>query len=112
MSEPISVAKVGDIAEDEAIVVPKERLGTIEDVAVFFSGGAYSALDDTCTHERTSLATGWIEDGVVECPLHAARFCLRDGKVLSLPATRDVATHEVVVDGDDVRVVPNPDRLA
>ncbi len=52
--------------------------------------GTYYALDDTCSHEDASLAEGWIEAGEVECPLHATRFCLRDGKPMCLPATKPV----------------------
>lgn len=112
MAEGIPVAKVGEIGDDEAIVVPRIRTGTYDDIAVFNSGGEYFALDDTCSHEEASLADGWIEDGTVECPLHAARFCLKDGEAMSLPATSGVAVHEVVVDGDDILVIPNPERIA
>lgn len=80
MSEAIPVAKVGEIGEDEAIVVPRAVAGTVDDIGVFYSGGEYFAIDNTCTHEDASLATGWIEDGTVECPLHASVFCLRDGR--------------------------------
>jgi len=112
MTQPIKVARVGDIPDGEGITVPKQTTGTVDDIAVFNDGGSYFALDDTCTHEETSLAEGWVEDGTVECPLHSAKFCLRDGSVLCLPATRPVAAHEVVVEGDDILVIPNESRLA
>jgi len=108
----LAVAKVGEIGEDEAIVVPRATAGTLDDIAVVYSGGEYFAIDNTCTHEEASLAEGWIEDGVVECPLHASGFCLRDGKVQTPPATRDVAVHEVRVDGDEILLTPNPARRA
>jgi 3-phenylpropionate/trans-cinnamate dioxygenase ferredoxin subunit len=42
------------------------------------------------------MADGYIEDDcTVECPLHAARFCLRTGKALSQPAYIDLATYPV-----------------
>lgn len=107
-----TVGKIGDIDEDEALVVPRESIGTQDDVAVIFSGGTYYAIDDTCTHERASLAEGWIEDGCVECPLHSAQFRLSDGVPLCLPATRPVATHTIEIDGDDLVLTPNPERLA
>jgi 3-phenylpropionate/trans-cinnamate dioxygenase ferredoxin subunit len=112
MTEGIVVAQVDDIPDGEAIKVDAATIGTVDDVAVFRDGGEFFALDDTCTHETASLSEGWIEDGVVECPLHAGKFCLKDGSVLSMPATVDVACHRVVVSGSDVRVIPNPDRLA
>lgn len=36
---------------------------------------------------------------IVECPRHTEQFCLRNGKVLSLPATVDAAAHKVELDG-------------
>ncbi|WP_010119584.1 non-heme iron oxygenase ferredoxin subunit [Corynebacterium nuruki] len=110
-SQSIVVAHVGDVDEDEGIVIDAAVTGTVGDIALFFDGATYYALDDTCTHETASLADGWVEDGCVECPLHAAKFCLGDGSVQSMPATESVAAHTVVVDGDDIRIIPNPDRL-
>jgi 3-phenylpropionate/trans-cinnamate dioxygenase ferredoxin component len=112
MEDGIVVAQIGDIEEGEAIKIDSSVLGTVDDVAVFNDEGEYFALDDTCTHEKASLSDGWIENGVIECPLHAGKFCLKDGTVLSMPATVDVACHRVLLDGDAIRIIPNPDRLA
>ncbi|MBU4464503.1 MAG: non-heme iron oxygenase ferredoxin subunit [Actinobacteria bacterium] len=111
VAEGIPVAKVGEIAEDEAIVVPRATAGTGDDIAVFYSAGEYSAIDNTCTHEEASLARGWIENGTVECPLHASSFCLRDGKVLGPPAQRGVTAHVITIDGDQLLLIPDPSRL-
>ncbi|WP_460773346.1 non-heme iron oxygenase ferredoxin subunit [Microbacterium sp. GXF7504] len=112
MGNSYTVGKVGDIDEDEAFVVPRDTVGTQDDIAVVFSAGRYFAIDDTCTHERASLAEGWIEDGCVECPLHSAQFRLSDGAALCLPAPRGVAVHTIEVVGDDLVLTPNPERLA
>lgn len=112
MSEGIVVAQVGDIDDGEGIQVEASVLGTVDNVAVFNDGDEYFALDDTCTHETASLADGWVEDGCVECPLHAAKFCLGNGAVQSMPATVDTFAHRVFVEGHNIRVVPHPERLA
>ncbi|KAA9135950.1 Rieske 2Fe-2S domain-containing protein [Microbacterium caowuchunii] len=109
---PIKVGTVGQIAEDEAFVVPREVAGTVDDIAVMFSEGRYFAVDDTCTHEQASLAKGWIEGGCVECPLHSASFRLSDGAALSAPAPTGVATHTIEVVGGALMLTPNPERLA
>lgn len=111
MSAGIVVAQIGDIPEGEGIKIDAAVLGTVDDVAVFNESEEYYALDDTCTHETASLAEGWVEDGCIECPLHAAKFCLSDGKVQSMPATVDVFPHEVVISDSEIRVIPNPQRL-
>ncbi|GAA3213308.1 Rieske 2Fe-2S domain-containing protein [Microbacterium terregens] len=108
----IKVGVVGDIDEDEALVVPRATAGTLDDIAVIFSDGRYFAIDDTCTHEQTSLAEGWIEAGCVECPLHSSTFRLTDGAVLSPPAQRGVVAHTIEVVGEDLMLTPNPERLA
>ncbi|MFF4097411.1 bifunctional 3-phenylpropionate/cinnamic acid dioxygenase ferredoxin subunit [Streptomyces sp. NPDC001834] len=91
----VRVADIGDIEEGEALQVPAERTGHGDAIAVFHEGGAYYALDDTCSHGQASLADGWIEDGQVECPLHSARFCLKSGEPQCMPATLAARTHKV-----------------
>lgn len=112
MSEGVLVARADDVPDGEAIKIDAAVAGTVDDIAIFNDGGEFFALDDTCSHEEASLSEGWIDNGVIECPLHAGKFCLRDGEVLSMPATENVACHRLIVDGDDIRLVPNPDRLA
>lgn len=112
VGESFNVGKIGDIGEDEALVVPRETVGTQDDIAVVYSGGQYFAIDNTCTHEETGLADGWIENGCVECPLHSSSFRLADGAGLSPPAPRGVATHGIEVVGDALMLTPNPERLA
>ena len=111
MSEGVLVAHVGDIPDGEGIQIEASVLGTADNVAVFNDDENYYALDDTCTHETASLAGGWVEDGCVECPLHGAKFCLGNGTVQSMPATVDVFPHRVSIEGDEIWVIPNPERL-
>ena len=87
--------------------------GDHQPVAVYNVDGEFFALDDTCTHEKFALTEGWIDDDVVECALHMAKFCIRTGKVLCLPANRDLTAHAVeVIDGDVWIVILNPNFLA
>ncbi|KJL26602.1 non-heme iron oxygenase ferredoxin subunit [Microbacterium azadirachtae] len=108
----ILVAQTDDIPDGEAIKIDASVTGTVDDIAIFNDDGEFFALDDTCSHEKASLSEGYIEDGVIECPLHAGKFCLRNGDVLSMPATDNVACHRLILDGTDIRLVPNPERLA
>lgn len=108
MSEGIRVAAVDDIDEGSAVTVDAEITGTADDIAVFHSdNGLFYALNDTCTHEEASLAEGWIENDEVECPLHSARFCLRTGEALCLPAIVNSVAHRVEVRDGDVYLYPN-----
>lgn len=88
----ISVGAVSDIPVGDAV-----RVQADVPVAVFNVDGDLYAIDDTCTHQDASLADGWLEGCMVECPLHAACFDLRTGVPSGPPARRPVRTHQVVV---------------
>jgi nitrite reductase/ring-hydroxylating ferredoxin subunit len=66
--------------------------------------GTVYALQDMCGHARAALSRGTLTGHVIECPLHFARFDVRDGKPLGGPMATDVPTYEVRVDGDAVYV--------
>lgn len=113
MSDPIAIGTVDDIGEGEAKVIPADQNGIGEDIAVFHAeDGNFYALNDNCTHETASLADGWIEGTEVECPVHSAKFCLKSGTALCMPATIAVRTHKVEVKDGDVLLFPNVDAMA
>lgn len=97
----VRVAGKGDVAEGAVLGV---RIGD-KDVAIYhLPGGEFCATDNICSHEYALLSDGWLENGCIECPLHAAQFDIRTGKALSAPADLDLAVFEVKIEGDDVLV--------
>ena len=100
MADSVAVAKTRDIP-----------VGAFKPVAVagrqllicHVASGFY-AVDDTCTHDDGPLVHGWLDGHAIECPRHGARFDVRTGKVLCLPAAVDIRSYPVTVDGDDVKV--------
>ena len=107
MSEPIKVATINDIDEEEAIVIDDDVTGYGAPIAIFHTeDDEFYALDDTCSHAVASLADGWIEGNEVECPMHAGKFCLKTGKVLCMPAVEDVKTHKLEIRGEDIYLYP------
>ncbi len=63
--------------------------------------GEFYAFADVCTHDGGPLAEGELQGFTVRCPRHGAKFDIRTGKALTMPATRATVAHEVkVVDGD------------
>ena len=96
----VTVAKVGEIPAGGVKVV---RVGD-QDIAIFHLDGAYHAMDDICTHDGGPLAEGEVDDDVVICPRHGARFSIRTGAALSFPAVTSVDTYPVRVEGDDLLV--------
>jgi 3-phenylpropionate/trans-cinnamate dioxygenase ferredoxin subunit len=73
-------------------------------VVIFHVEGKFFALDDCCTHDGGPLGEGELEGFAVVCPRHGAKFDIRDGRVLSMPATRDTPAHQVKVDAGEVYV--------
>ena len=72
-------------------------------IALFNVGGEFYAINDRCSHGNASMSEGYLEDdATVECPLHAASFCLKTGKALCLPATDPLTTYPVHVEGGDI----------
>ncbi|MCS6803261.1 MAG: non-heme iron oxygenase ferredoxin subunit [Chloroflexota bacterium] len=100
MSEFRPVAKLSQLPDNSVIRVELDG----EAIAVARSNGEVFACQDACTHEEASLSDGDVFDGVIECPLHGARFDLRTGAVKSLPAVTPIAVFEVKIEGDDILV--------
>jgi nitrite reductase/ring-hydroxylating ferredoxin subunit len=75
-----------------------------EEIAIYNVGGEFFATSDVCSHDEASLSDGELFGHVVECPLHGARFDVRTGKPLSLPAVYPVKTFEVRVVDDQLQV--------
>jgi 3-phenylpropionate/trans-cinnamate dioxygenase ferredoxin subunit len=96
----ITVAQTADIPPGEREVFDVEGYY----IAVFNVGGTYSAIEDVCTHDDGPLADGELDGYEIECPRHGARFDIRTGKVLSMPAVIDVPWFPVRVEGDDIQI--------
>jgi 3-phenylpropionate/trans-cinnamate dioxygenase ferredoxin subunit len=73
-------------------------------IAVYRVGEAYYAADDVCTHEFAYLSEGYCEDGIIECPLHQARFDVKSGMPLGPPASTCLGTYRTELVGGMVRV--------
>ncbi len=73
------------------------------------------AIGDTCSHEEYSLAEGEVDDAddcyTVECALHGARFDLRTGAALTLPAVLPVDNFRIWVE-DGIVKLEVPEALA
>jgi nitrite reductase/ring-hydroxylating ferredoxin subunit len=97
----IWVAAVSDVAKGTAI--PVEIMGM--SLAVYhLDDGSVWVTDNICTHAFALLTDGWLEDGVIECPLHAGQFDVRTGKGMGPPIDDDLRTFKVRVDGGAIMI--------
>src|ERR671910_3177130 len=88
MAGPVEVLRTGD-----------QPIGSVTAVRVGPPGGRRPLreqlvrLDDECTHQGGPLGEGdLVDDGVLRCPWHGARFDVRTGEVLDGSAARPART--------------------
>jgi len=73
-------------------------------IVVFNIAGQFFAIGDVCSHDNGPLGEGDLDGEGVICPRHGARFDLRTGKVLALPAVEDIPAYPVQVVGSRIQV--------
>lgn len=106
MTQFYTAAKIGDIAEGAGMAFAiNGRM-----VAVFREDDEYFAIDDLCPHMGASLSPGYVEDGIVTCPWHAWRFCIRQGTWCDNPKI-GIDSFQVRIQGDEIQVAV-PDETA
>jgi naphthalene 1,2-dioxygenase ferredoxin component len=74
-------------------------------LGLFRVGDQFFAVDNLCTHGQALLTEGVLEDGIIECPLHAGQFDVRNGCALAPPAIRDLTSYPVRIDGEAIMVL-------
>ncbi len=76
------------------------------EILVVNCDGEILAMEDRCSHDDGDLADGELDVAAcqIECPRHGARFDLRSGRPLTLPAYEPVDTFPVVLDGDTIKL--------
>lgn len=87
----VPVAKSSEIVEGRARVFQVEDLR----VAICKVGGEVFAVEDVCSHDDGPLGEGRLDGHAIECPRHGARFDIRTGSVLRMPAAFPVRTFPV-----------------
>jgi 3-phenylpropionate/trans-cinnamate dioxygenase ferredoxin subunit len=102
MSEFVPVANVNEIADPGKLLVEiGERL-----VVLIRAAGHFYALDDVCTHDGGPLSDGPLDpqQGTIACPRHGAKFDVKTGAAVSMPATKATKAHDVKLMGEQILV--------
>jgi 3-phenylpropionate/trans-cinnamate dioxygenase ferredoxin subunit len=102
MSDFVAVATTSEIPDPGKLLVEVgERL-----VVLIHAARHYYALDDICTHDGGPLSDGPLDPQTctIACPRHGAKFDIRTGAAVTMPATKPTAAHEVKVEGNQVFV--------
>ena len=57
----------------------------------------YYIIEDVCSHDGQPLTDGPLADCSITCPRHGARFDLKTGEALCMPATKPIRTFNVEI---------------
>ncbi len=104
-TEFVKVADADEVSEGGPQVVQADG----HSIALFRHEGEFHAVDNRCPHMGFPLSKGSVEDGVLTCHWHHARFELNCGDTFD-PFADDVRTYPVEVRDGAVYVQPDPPR--
>jgi len=96
----VPVARLSDVPPGEARVFEAEGVS----LALCNVGGEIYALDNLCTHDDGPLGSGKLQGTAIECPRHGARFDVKTGAVLRMPAAFPVRTYPTRLEGGQILV--------
>ncbi len=99
MTQWVKVEKVEDFSGHVKVIEHDGKL-----IAIYKLPDGYYAIDDVCSHEEASLSEGELENGKIECPMHGARFDIRTGKNLNLPAVLPVKSYPVKLEDGEILI--------
>ncbi len=66
-----------------------------QSIVIFNIAGTLFATGDVCSHDGGPVGDGELEDFEIICPRHGARFDVRTGKAVLLPAVEDIPAYPV-----------------
>ena len=100
MAEFYKVAKIDEVPNGTKKLVEVDFVP----VLIFNVDGEYYAMEDVCTHDGGPLGEGILDGDEIECPRHGARFCVKTGKALCMPAFEDIECFPVKIEDGEILV--------
>ncbi len=94
-------------------IAPASQLGNGErmfveidgqSIVIFNIAGEYFAIGDVCSHDDGPVGDGALDGYAITCPRHGARFDVRNGKVLALPAIVDIPAYPTRVENGNIEL--------
>jgi nitrite reductase/ring-hydroxylating ferredoxin subunit len=100
MAAFVRVANVGDVPPGKMMTVQVNG----QSVVLANVDGTIYAFSGVCSHADGPLGRGKLMGDMVACPFHGGQFEVRTGKAVMPPATDDIPTFEVQIEGEDIKV--------
>lgn len=102
MADWVRVASTADCRENACL---HGVAANGEEIVLVRWNDEFFAMEDRCSHQDYPLSEGEMDDeGRLECVFHGAKFDVRSGKAVQLPAIKPVRTFPVDVRGEDIYV--------
>ena len=102
----VEVAAADEIAEGEVKTYEVEG----ERVAIARAEGQLFAVQNVCSHDDGPLGEGAIEGHCIVCPRHGAKFDVRTGEALTMPAVSPIESFPVKEESGMI-VLALPEKL-
>lgn len=89
-----------EVADIDELPIGERMFIEVDDqtIVLFNIAGEVYAIADVCSHDDGPVGEGDVEGFEIACPRHGARFDLRTGAVLSLPAIVDIPAYPIMIE--------------
>ncbi len=94
------VISVDDLIPGERIFIDVDDMA----VVIFNIAGDVYAIEDRCTHDDGPLGEGELEGFEIICPRHGAKFDVRNGQALTLPAFEPTRYFPTRIVGNQIEI--------
>jgi 3-phenylpropionate/trans-cinnamate dioxygenase ferredoxin subunit len=98
--EFIAVGSTDDLPSGKRIFLEIDE----QPIVIFNIAENYFAIADVCSHDDGPVGEGRLEGFEIICPRHGARFDVRSGEVLSLPAVVDIPAYPVRIQNGQIEI--------
>jgi 3-phenylpropionate/trans-cinnamate dioxygenase ferredoxin component len=98
--EYIPIAAVHDLKNGGRLFIEIDS----EQLVVFNIAGQLFAIGDVCSHDNGPVGDGDLDGDEIICPRHGARFDIRTGKAIGLPAVVDIPAYPVRIRDGQIEI--------
>ncbi len=98
------IASTADVAQGKTLCLELDG----REILLCNTKEGFFAVDNLCTHARARLSEGKLKGCKILCPLHGAAFDVRDGGVLTRPASKPLESYPLCIEGGDIYLMLDP----
>ena len=95
-----TIASTQDIPQGKTLCVSINE----KEILLCHTAEGFYAVDNLCSHAEARLSDGKLKGQRILCPLHGAAFDVRDGSVLSRPASQPIRSYPLKLEGNTIQV--------